>query len=142
MSCGVPDGCDHQLQVAVIEAGDGVAEGDGGSVGDAGGELEDAPFPAGQGLPGGDRGVPVDPAIGVMPSLMLVLAWMKPAKSWRSRNPPWLRSSSVPASAGYRPAALARSAAGSAAVTSPARARECRRLLARWPWSRAAAGMR
>ena len=46
LSCGVPDGCDHQVQVPVVQAGDGVAQADRKAGGDAGGELEDAPFAA------------------------------------------------------------------------------------------------
>jgi hypothetical protein len=35
-SGGVEDGFDHQSDVAVVEAGDGIAEGDGGLAGEAG----------------------------------------------------------------------------------------------------------
>ena len=44
LSCRVPDGCGHQFQVLVVQAGEGVTEGDAGAAGDAGGELQDAPF--------------------------------------------------------------------------------------------------
>jgi hypothetical protein len=49
LSCGVADGCDQEFQVPVVQAGNGLAEGDEGAVGDAGGELEDALFPAADG---------------------------------------------------------------------------------------------
>ena len=39
-------------------------------------------------------------AISVVPSVMLVPAWMKAPKSGRSRKPPWLMSSPVQASLG------------------------------------------
>ena len=39
-------------------------------------------------------------AIGVVPSLMLVKVSTKPVKSLRDKNPPWLMSSSLPASSG------------------------------------------
>src|SRR5258707_5759129 len=65
LSCGVADGCDQELQVPVVQAGNGLAEGDEGAVGDAGGEGEDALFPAAEGdlpvMEGGERRVPVDP---------------------------------------------------------------------------------
>jgi hypothetical protein len=44
LSCGVPDGCDYQVQVLVVQARDDVAQAGGQAGGDAGGELEDAPF--------------------------------------------------------------------------------------------------
>ena len=47
VSCRVLDGCDHEFEVAVVQAGDGLAEAGGDSAGDAGGELEDASFAAG-----------------------------------------------------------------------------------------------
>jgi len=46
LSGGVADGCDQEFQVPVVQAGKGVAQGDGEAFGDAGGELEDALFPA------------------------------------------------------------------------------------------------
>src|SRR5580700_8875034 len=65
LSCGVADGCDQEFQVPVVQAGNGLAEGDEGTVGDAGGEGEDALFPAAEGdlpvMQGGERRVPVDP---------------------------------------------------------------------------------
>ena len=42
VSGGVPDGCDDQFHVPVVQAGDGVAQADGDAVGDAGGEPEEA----------------------------------------------------------------------------------------------------
>ena len=109
LSCGVPDGCDQEFQVPVVQAGNGLAEGDERAVGDAGGEGEDALFPAADGdlpvMEGGERRVPVIQAIKVVPSLMLVPVCTKPAKSSRGRMPPGPVSSSVPASSGYRPAA-------------------------------------
>ena len=65
LPCGMADGCDQEFQIPVVQAGNGVTEGDGKAFGDAGGELEDAPFSAAGGyLPvvqGAERGVPVDP---------------------------------------------------------------------------------
>src|SRR5260370_30579437 len=65
LACRVADGCDQEIQVPVVRAGDGVGEGDERAGGDGGGELEDAPFAAADGqLPvmrGAERGVPVDP---------------------------------------------------------------------------------
>jgi len=49
LSRGVPDGGDHELQVPVVQAGQGVAQADGKAGGDAGGELEDPAFAAAQG---------------------------------------------------------------------------------------------
>src|SRR5208282_5550529 len=49
LSCGVADGCDQEFQVLVVQAGDGVAEGDWRAFGDAEGEGEDMPFPAAEG---------------------------------------------------------------------------------------------
>jgi len=45
----VADGCDQEFQVTVVQAGEGVAQGDGEAFGDAGGELDDALFPAAEG---------------------------------------------------------------------------------------------
>jgi hypothetical protein len=60
----VQDRGDQSLDVAVIEAGDGVAQVDRDAAGEAGRQLEDTPFPAGAGqlagMQGGGRGVPVD----------------------------------------------------------------------------------
>src|SRR5712675_2985168 len=65
LSCGVADGCDQEFQVPVVQAGNGLAEGDERAAGDAGGEGEDALFPAAEGdlpvMEGAERGVPVDP---------------------------------------------------------------------------------
>ena len=65
LSCGVPDGCDQEFQVPIVQAGNGLAKGEERAVGDAGGGLEDALFPAAEGdLPsveGAEHGVPVDP---------------------------------------------------------------------------------
>jgi hypothetical protein len=59
----VPDRGGEQGDVALVEAGDGVAEADGDPAGEAGGDLEDAAFAAGAGeftgVQGGDGGVPV-----------------------------------------------------------------------------------
>jgi hypothetical protein len=49
MPGGVPDGCDHELQVPVVQAGQGVAQADGAAGGDAGGEFEDPAFAAAEG---------------------------------------------------------------------------------------------
>ena len=57
------DGVDHELDVAVIEAGEGVAEADGCAVGEAGCQAEHPVLAAGAGqavIQGGDRGAPVD----------------------------------------------------------------------------------
>jgi len=58
----VQDRGDQLGDVAVVEAGDGVAEVDWYAAGEAGRQLEDASFPAGAGqfagVQGGDRGVP------------------------------------------------------------------------------------
>ena len=40
------DGRGQELEVPVVQAGDGVTQRDGKAFGDAGGELEDALFPA------------------------------------------------------------------------------------------------
>jgi hypothetical protein len=45
----VEDGGDEPGDVAVVEAGDGVAEVDRDAGGEAGRQLEDTPFPAGAG---------------------------------------------------------------------------------------------
>jgi len=45
-SGGVEDGFDHQSDVAVVEAGDGIAEGDGGLAGEAGCRAERSAFPS------------------------------------------------------------------------------------------------
>jgi hypothetical protein len=64
LSGGVPDGGDHEFRVPVVEAGEGVAQADAGAGGEAGGDLEDAPFAPGDGqlpvAPGGVHGLPVD----------------------------------------------------------------------------------
>ncbi len=49
LSRGVPDGCDQELQVPVVQSGEGVAQADGVAGGDAGGEFEDAAFAAAEG---------------------------------------------------------------------------------------------
>jgi hypothetical protein len=46
LSGGVEDGFDQQFHVAVIDAGDGVAEDDGCLAGEAGGQGEHSAFPA------------------------------------------------------------------------------------------------
>jgi len=83
-------------------AGGGVAEADRGAGGEAGRQLEDAPFAAGAGEAaageGGDGGVPVDVAIRVPPLVPQVMN--RVVKSPRWRNVPLLISSSVPASSG------------------------------------------
>ena len=65
LSGGVADGCGQEFEVPVVQAGDGVTQRDGKAFGDAGGELEDALFPAAEGdlpvMEGAERGVPVDP---------------------------------------------------------------------------------
>src|SRR5260370_25831396 len=67
VSCRVGDGCDQEIQVPVVQAGDGVAQGDERAGGDAGGELEDAPFAAADGqlpvMQGAERGVPSVPGL-------------------------------------------------------------------------------
>lgn len=61
---GVRDGLDREERVALADAGQDVAEADRGSGGDAGGQAQDALFPAAArelaGVEGGDRCVPVD----------------------------------------------------------------------------------
>jgi hypothetical protein len=47
----VPDRGDQPGNVAVVEAGGGVAEINGNAVGEAGGQQQDAPFPAFSELP-------------------------------------------------------------------------------------------
>jgi hypothetical protein len=42
----MPDRGDQSLDVAAVEAGSGVAEVDGNAVGEAGGQLQETPFPA------------------------------------------------------------------------------------------------
>jgi hypothetical protein len=58
------DGSEKQVVVAVVESGDGVAEADGGACGEAGCELEDAPFASGaweaSAVQSGGGGLPVD----------------------------------------------------------------------------------
>ena len=67
---------DQPGDVAVVEAGDGVAEVDRYAAGEAGRQLEDAAFPAGAGQFAACRAVIAASqsmaAIGVAPSLMLV----------------------------------------------------------------------
>jgi hypothetical protein len=62
LSGGVTDGCDQEFQVPVVQAGEGVAQGDWEAFGDDG-ELEAALFPAAEGDPpvvqGAERGVPI-----------------------------------------------------------------------------------
>ena len=62
VSCRVTDGGDQESEVPVVEAGDRVAEVNGGSGGDAGGEPEDASLAAAgrkvSRVQGGDRGFP------------------------------------------------------------------------------------
>ena len=58
------DGDEQQADVALVEAGDGVAEIDRDAAGEASGEAQDPPLAAGAGklacVQGGDRRVPVD----------------------------------------------------------------------------------
>ena len=109
LSCGVADGCDQEFQVPVVQAGNGLAEGDERAVGDAGGELEMRCSPLQTGICPSWRAVSAAcqsiQAIRVVSSLMLVPVCTKLAKSSRCRMPPWPMSSSVPASSGCRPAA-------------------------------------
>jgi hypothetical protein len=60
----VPDGGEQSGGVVLVEAGDGVAEAGRAPRGEAGRQLEDAPFPTGAGEAAGgesgDDGVPVD----------------------------------------------------------------------------------
>src|SRR5216683_7882111 len=63
LAAGVAYGGDQQIEVALVDAGQGVVETDGDSAGDACGQEEDAPFAAagGQfaGVEGGDGCFPV-----------------------------------------------------------------------------------
>jgi len=43
---GVPDGCGYEFEVAVVQAGEGVAQADAGVGCEAGSDLEDAPLAA------------------------------------------------------------------------------------------------
>jgi len=60
----VRDGCGQEVCVLVVDAGQGVAEADGDSAGDAGGQAEHVAFAASAwqaaGVQGGDRGGPVN----------------------------------------------------------------------------------
>jgi hypothetical protein len=60
----MPDCGDQKICVAVVQASDGVAEADGSACGEAGCELEDAPFASGaweaSAVQGGGGGFPVD----------------------------------------------------------------------------------
>jgi hypothetical protein len=60
----VPYCCGQSGGVVMVEAGDGVAEADGGACGEAGRQRQDAPFAAGAGeaagIECGDGGVPFD----------------------------------------------------------------------------------
>jgi len=49
LSRGVPDGCDHESQVPVVQAGEGVTQVGGKAGGDAGCECEDPAFAAAEG---------------------------------------------------------------------------------------------
>jgi hypothetical protein len=63
LSGGVEDGLDDEVEVGVVQAGDRVGEVDGGAVGEAGGQTQDASFAAGTGEAGvkcGEGGFPVD----------------------------------------------------------------------------------
>ena len=90
----MPDRLDQEADVAVVDAGDGVAEADVRPVGEAGGEARScfagrAGEPAG--VQGGDGGFPVD-------RRRAVPWWMKQAKSSRSSQVPWAMISPVAAS--------------------------------------------
>ena len=66
----MPDGGDDESEVVVVKAGEGVAQADAGARGEAGGDLQDAPFAAGDGQlplsPGGVQALePVTRLLGV-----------------------------------------------------------------------------
>jgi hypothetical protein len=119
LSCGVADGCDQEFQVLVVQAGNGVAEGDWCAVGDADGV--DAPFPAGEGqvpvVDGAEHLVPGDPGRRGAAVADAGRGADEAGKSSRCKMAPWLMSSSVLAWPGGRPAACARSAACRAPLT-------------------------
>jgi hypothetical protein len=116
----VADGGGDQVEAALVEAGDGIAEADGVPGGEAGRDSQDAFSPPDAGRSPVPRAVTTASqliqAIGV-PSLMLAAVSMWRVKSSRCRNVPWLMMSPVPASSGWMPAAAARSAVLSWLVT-------------------------
>src|ERR1700757_353556 len=96
-----------QVQAALVEAGDGVAQADGVAGGEAGRDADDVLFPAGGGQvpPLSSAAMTASQsvhAIGV-PSLMqaAVSTWRR--KSSRRRKVPWLMIRPAAASSGGRP---------------------------------------
>ncbi len=115
------DGGGDQVQAALVEAGDGVAQADGVAGGEAGRDADDALFdvPEEGRCPLSSAAMTASQsihAIGV-PLLMQAAVSTWRVKSLRCRNAPWLMISPVPASSGWMPAAVARSAALSWLVT-------------------------
>jgi hypothetical protein len=101
----VADGGEQPGDVAVVEAGDGVAEADGVPAARLAASWRIRRSPPEVGSSPACRAVMAASqsmeAIGVVPSLMLVPCWMnRLVKSPRCRNVPWLMSSATPASAG------------------------------------------
>jgi hypothetical protein len=106
----VSDGLDHEDGVAPVDSGQGVAEADGGSGGDAGSQFEHVPFPAAAVqqavVESRDRGLPVDRAIRMAPwpaSSAVVMNWL--VKSSRCSQLPQLLSRLTAASAVRMPLA-------------------------------------
>jgi len=91
---------DQQAGVAVVDAGDGVAEADGGLVCEAGREAEHSALELGS-SPASSARIAASQSMlanSVPGSLMLVPTWMKRVKSSRASQDAWAMISPVAAS--------------------------------------------